>query len=29
MPAGAFFADYNVKEIKLNQQFGDDVFLIP
>lgn len=29
MPAGAFFADYSVKEIKLNQQFGDDVFLIP
>jgi hypothetical protein len=29
MPAGAFFADYNVKDIKLNQEFGDDVFLIP
>ena len=29
MPQGAFFADYNVKEIKLNQTFGDDVFQIP
>jgi hypothetical protein len=29
MPQGAFFADYNVKDIKLNQTFGDDVFAIP
>jgi hypothetical protein len=29
MPQGAFFADYNVKDIKLNQEFGDDVFVIP
>jgi hypothetical protein len=29
MPAGAFFAEYSVKEIKLNQQFDEDVFLIP
>lgn len=29
MPAGAFFASYKVKDIKLNQTFGDDVFLIP
>jgi hypothetical protein len=29
MPQGAFFADYNVKDIKLNQTFGDDVFEIP
>jgi hypothetical protein len=29
MPQGAFFADYNVKDVKLNQQLGDDVFAIP
>jgi len=29
MPQGAFFAEYNVKDIKLNQTFGDDVFAMP
>jgi hypothetical protein len=29
MPQGAFFADYSVKDIKLNQTLGDDVFVIP
>lgn len=29
MPQGAFFADYNVKDIKLNQPISDDVFAIP
>ncbi|HET6892006.1 MAG TPA: hypothetical protein VFH31_12965 [Pyrinomonadaceae bacterium] len=29
MPQGAFFADYNVKDFKLNQTLGDDVFAIP
>jgi len=29
MPQGAFFADYNVKDVKLNNQMGDDVFQIP
>jgi hypothetical protein len=29
MPQGAFFADYKVKDVKLNQTFGDDVFEIP
>jgi len=29
MPQGAFFADYNVKDVKLNNQIGDDVFVIP
>jgi hypothetical protein len=29
MPQGAFFADYNVKDVKLNQPVGDDVFAIP
>jgi hypothetical protein len=29
MPQGAFFADFNVKDIKMNQDFGDDVFAIP
>jgi hypothetical protein len=29
MPQGAFFADYNVKDVKLNQPLGDDVFAIP
>ncbi|HEV8140985.1 MAG TPA: hypothetical protein VGP81_14515 [Pyrinomonadaceae bacterium] len=28
MPMGAFFADFKVKEAKLNQALGDDVFLI-
>lgn len=29
MSAGAFFADYNVKDVKLNNPLGDDVFTIP
>ena len=29
MAAGAFFADYNVKDVKLNNPLGDDVFAIP
>jgi hypothetical protein len=29
MPQGAFFAEYTVKDVKLNQQLGDDVFVIP
>jgi hypothetical protein len=29
MPMGAFFAEFNVKEVKLNQQLGDDAFAIP
>lgn len=29
MPQGAFFAEYKVKDIKLNQTLGDDVFQIP
>ena len=29
MTQGAFFADYNVKDIKLNNPLGDDVFAIP
>jgi hypothetical protein len=29
MPQGAFFADYSVKDVKLNQPIGDDVFAIP
>jgi hypothetical protein len=29
MPQGAFFAEYNVKDIKLNNPIGDDVFVIP
>ena len=29
MPAGAFFAEYTVKEVKINQPIGDDVFAIP
>ncbi len=29
MPQGAFFAEYNVKDVKLNNQIGDDVFAIP
>jgi hypothetical protein len=28
MQAGAFFAEYKVKEVKLNQPIGDDVFMI-
>ncbi len=27
-PQGAFFAEYKVKDVKLNQPIGDDVFLI-
>jgi hypothetical protein len=29
MPMGAFFAEFNVKEIKLNQQLPEDAFAIP
>lgn len=29
MQQGAFFAEYSVKDIKLNQTFGDDVFEMP
>ena len=29
MPQGAAFADFSVKEIKLNQPLGDDVFAMP
>ena len=29
MQQGAFFADYNAKEIKLNNPVGDDAFAIP
>ena len=29
MPQGAFFAEYNVKEVKLNQTLSDDAFAIP
>ena len=29
MPQGAFFAEYNVKEVKLNQTLGEDAFAIP
>src|SRR6266508_2765148 len=29
MPRGAFFAEYNVKDVKLNQTLGDDVFAMP
>lgn len=29
MPQGAFFAEYSVKEAKLNQTLGDDAFVIP
>ncbi len=29
MPQGAFFADYNVKDVKLNQPLADDVFALP
>ncbi len=26
-PQGAFFAEYNVKDVKINQAVGDDVFV--
>jgi len=26
---GAFFAEFTVKEVKFNQQLGDDAFAIP
>lgn len=29
MHQGAFFAEYNVKDVKLNQPIGDDVFAMP
>jgi hypothetical protein len=29
MPQGAFFAEYSVKDAKLNQALGDDVFALP
>jgi hypothetical protein len=29
MAAGAFFADYNVKDVKLNSPLGEEVFTIP
>lgn len=29
MPQGAFFAEYKVKEVKLNNPIGDEVFTIP
>ena len=29
MPQGPFFAEYSVKEVKLNQNLGDDAFAIP
>jgi hypothetical protein len=29
MAQGAFFAEYTVKDVKLNQTLGDDVFVIP
>jgi len=29
MPMGAFFAEYSVKEVKLNQTLADDMFVIP
>jgi hypothetical protein len=28
MPAGAFFAEFKVKDVRLNQPIGDDVFVI-
>jgi hypothetical protein len=28
-PMGAFFAEFSVKEVKINQQLGDDAFAIP
>lgn len=29
MPMGAFFAEFSVKEVKINQTLGDDAFAIP
>jgi len=29
MPQGAFFAEYSVKEVKMNQVLADDAFVIP
>jgi len=29
MPMGAFFAEFSVKEVKINQQLGEDAFAIP
>jgi hypothetical protein len=29
MPMGAFFAEFSVKEVKLNQQLPEDAFAIP
>jgi hypothetical protein len=29
MPMGAFFAEFSVKEVQLNQALGDDAFAIP
>jgi hypothetical protein len=29
MPMGAFFAEFSVKEVKMNQTLGDDAFAIP
>ena len=29
MPVGAFFAEFTVKDVKLNQQLADDAFAIP
>ena len=29
MPMGAFFAEFNAKEVKINQTLGDDAFAIP
>jgi hypothetical protein len=29
MPQGAFFAEFKVKDAKLNQPIGDDVFAMP
>ena len=29
MPMGAFFAEFNVKDVKINQQLPDDAFAIP
>jgi hypothetical protein len=29
MAIGAFFAEFSVKEVKMNQQLPDDAFAIP
>jgi len=29
MPQGAAFAEFNAKDIKINQTVGDDVFAMP